>query len=123
MASKRELSEIEKRLAQWAQEALDGPQIPDFDPHFSSSFPNLWVLLTWPAIGHVERSPGTLSVAADGSGWRVSYYDPSARRRLAVVAQTLLDALATLDKAVVAPDAAWSGGKPRSSSFRKRKEQ
>lgn len=121
--AKRELNPIEQRLAQWAQEAEDGPSIPDYDPEFSASFPNLWVLLSWRSIGNYDRSPGTLSVSADGTGWRLSYYDPSARRRCTVAANSLTEGLRKLDAAVGAPDTVWSGGKPRSQSFRKRKTE
>lgn len=122
MSKSRDLNPMERVLAQWAMEALNGPSIPDFDPEFSASFPNLWVLLTWPSVGDVERSPGSLSIAADGTGWRVSYYDPSARRRLAVVSPSLLEGLKKLDQEVTSPSAAWSGGKRKSTSFRKPKD-
>lgn len=122
MAKPRESNPFENVVAKWAQEAMHGPQLPDFDPDFSASFPSLWMFLTWREVGDLERAPGTLSVAVDGTGWRVSYYDPSARRRCSVLAPTLTDGLRRLDAAVVSPETVWSGGGSRNRGFRKRKD-
>lgn len=119
--AKRELNPFESIIAQWAQEASDGPVMPEFDPEFSASFPNLWMFLAWREVGNLERTPGSLSLTLDGSGWRLSYYDPGSKRRCSVLAPSLTDALKRLDAAVVASDTVWSGGANRNRGFRKRK--
>lgn len=97
------------------------PIMPDFDPDFAASFPNLWVFLTWRDVGDFQKLPGKLTIAADGTGWKATYYDPSARRGCSVFAPTLMDALRRLDCAVVAPDTAWSGGGGKRSGWTKKK--
>jgi len=121
MASKQPLNPAEALLRRWAAESVNGHGIPDHDGDFSNSFPNLWVLMTWREVGNMEKSPGTISVQADGSAWRMTYRDPTAKRSCTVVAQTLMEAFRKLDHAVVAEDTVWSGRGSRNQSWRKRK--
>jgi len=118
----RELSPAERVLAQWASEANEvGVGLPDWDPEFSMSFPNLWVFMTWTRIGKVQKDPGSVSMRVDGTGWRLTYYDPAARKSATVIDPTLMGALRKLDGALVSPDTVWSG-KSRTRGFRKVKE-
>ncbi len=121
MASKRETSPAEALLQRWAAESINGVGVPDFDPDFSNSFPNLWVLMTWREVGSLEKLPGRISFSADGTGWRVTYSDPTAKRSATVVAETLMGALRKLDEAIVSADTVWSGRGTRNASWRKRK--
>lgn len=123
MASKPPLSAAEALLRKWAAESVNGHGVPDYDPDFSNSFPNLWVLMTWREVGQLEKLPGTISFQADGSGWRLTYRDPTAKRSATVVAQTLLEGLKKLDACVVAEDTVWSGGRRGNTSWRKRKSE
>lgn len=122
MPSKRDLSPAEETLVRFVKEAFNGEELADFDPEFSLLYPSLWMFLTWRQIGDVERSPGRLSMSVDGSCWRLSYYDPSAKRSTAVVAPSLADGLKRLDQAVTASDTVWTGGKKKNASFRKLKD-
>lgn len=116
---KPQLNPAETVLARWASESKEQPSFPDFDPEFSASFPNLWVFLTWTQIGKAEKSPGAITLKADGSGWRLSYFDPAAKRGTAVVGQSLMDCLRRLDAALVAPDTVWSASRgPRGFRFK-----
>lgn len=119
--AKPPVNPAEALLRRWAAESVNGAQIPDHDADFSNSFPNLWVLMTWREVGQLEKQPGVISVSADGSAWRMTYRDPTAKRSCTVVAQTLMEAFKKLDLAVVAEDTVWSGRKSQNSSWRKRK--
>jgi hypothetical protein len=121
MASKREITPAEALLQRWAAESINGVGVPDFDPDFSNSFPNLWVLMTWREVGSLEKLPGRISFSADGTGWRVTYSDPTAKRSATVVAETLMGALRKLDEAIISADTVWSGRGTRNASWRKRK--
>ena len=88
MSKSKDLNPIERLLGQWAMEANGEALLPCHDPEFSASFPNLWMLLTWRAVGDFERAPGSLTVSADGAAWKLSYYDPSAKRRASVAGAT-----------------------------------
>jgi hypothetical protein len=80
---RRELSPAEALLAKWAAEHTDGQSIlPDFDADFSASFPNLWVFLTWTHVGKLQKEPGSITVRIDGTGWKLSYYDPTAKKAM-----------------------------------------
>jgi len=118
--AKRDLNPAETILARWAAEAANGSSLPDFDPEFSASFPNLWVFLTWSEVGQFSKAPGKVSIAAEGTGWKISYYDPSAKRGTAVVSGTLMEGLKKLDAALVSGDTVWSGGGTRNKGFKKR---
>jgi len=109
-------------LAKWAAEADgNGVGIPDWDPDFSNSFPNLWVFLTWSQIGKKLKDPGSLSLRMDGSAWRLTYYDPAAKKSCTVQDPALMGALRKMDSALVHPDTVWSG-KSRQRGFRTIKE-
>lgn len=123
MASKRETSPVEALLHKWAMESVSGQGIPDFDPDFSNSFPSLWVLMTWREVGNLEKQPGRISFSAEGTGWRLTYSDPTAKRSCTVVGETLLGTLKKLEHAVTAPDTVWSGRGSRNSAWRKRKTE
>jgi len=113
-------SPAEQLLRKWAEESENGQaMLPDFDADFSASFPNLWVLLTWRQVGVMEKQPGSITFRVDGTGWRVQYFDPTAKRSCAVVAETVLGGLKKLDLAVVAPDTVWTGGNRRGRTWRK----
>jgi len=121
MAKQKEQNPVEIALARLAAEANGQALIPEYDPEFSASFPNLWAFLTWREVGDVEKDPGTLSIGVSGTGWKVSYYDPGAEKGCAVLAQTLMDGLRRLDQAVVSPDTLWTGGR-RKTGFRRRQK-
>lgn len=105
----KERSPAEELLHKWALESQGGQaSLPDWDAEFSASFPNLWVLLTWDQVGELRKLPGQITFKADGTGWRVTYLDQTAKRSTAVVAQQLLDGLRKLDLAVVHPDTVWA---------------
>lgn len=111
MAKKNDipLSPAESVLHKWALESVNGQAcLPDFDPDFSASFPNLWVFLTWTHVGRKLKQPGNITIRSEGTGWRVQYFDPSARRSCACVAPTLMDALKALDQAVVSEATVWN---------------
>lgn len=117
-----EMTPAERVLAQWAAESVEtGVGLPDWDPEFAASFPNLWVFLTWKQIGKMVKDPGSLSLRCDGTGWRVTYYDPAAKKSTAVVDSSLMNAFRKLDAALVSPDTVWSG-KSRQRGFRQLKE-
>lgn len=121
-SKREELSPAERKLAEWAEEAAgQGISIPDWDQEFSQSFPNLWVFLTWTQIGKVLKDPGSIRIQADGTAWRVQYYDPAAKKSCVVMDPSLMGALRKLDAAVVGTDTVWSG-KSRQRGFRKVKE-
>lgn len=120
---KRPLTPAEEVLAAWAQEAKhEQPLIPDWDPEFSASFPNLWVFLTWTTIGDLRKSPGSLSIRAEGTGWRLGYHDPSAKRSTAVVATGLMEGLRRLDAALVDPLTVWTSTDRRGKGWTERKK-
>jgi hypothetical protein len=121
MANKREQTPAEALLHRWASESINGVGIPDFDADFSASFPNLWIMMTWREVGSLEKLPGRISFSADGTGWRLTYSDPTAKRSATVVAETLMGALSKLDRAIVSDDTVWSGRGVRNASWRKRK--
>lgn len=105
---RKDMHPAEALLARWAQESQGGQSmLPDWDADFSASFPNLWVLLTWDKVGKFMKQPGRLSFAVDGTGWRVEFMDPTAKRACAVVASTLMDGLKKLDAAVVHEETVW----------------
>jgi len=105
---KRELSPAEVVLAKWAEEASGGQgMLPDFDGEFSASFPALWTFLTWTQIGKMKKEPGSVSMRAEGTGWKLTYYDPSALRSCSVASTTLMEGLRKLDAALVHPDTLW----------------
>lgn len=117
-----ELSPAERVLAKWAAEADgQGVSIPDWDPEFSQSFPNLWVFLTWTQIGKKLKDPGSVSIRMEGTAWRLSYYDPAAKKSCVVVDTSLMGALKKLDGALVSNDTVWSG-KSRQRGFRTLKD-
>lgn len=117
------LTPAERVLAQWAQEAThEQPLIPDWDPEFSASFPNLWVFLTWSSVGSMAKSPGSLSLRAEGTGWRLGYHDPSAKRSTAVVAASVMEAFKRLDMALVDPMTVWTSTDRRKKGWTKRPE-
>jgi len=117
-----DMSPAEKLLAKWAAEK-DGGQslVPDWDADFSASFPNLWVLLTWDQVGKLKKQPGRLTLSVDGTGWRLTYMDPTAKRSTAVVQPTLMEALKKLDAQVVAPDTVWTSFGSRNRGWREEK--
>lgn len=123
MARSRDLTPAEAKLAQWVKESKDEPEDLAWDAEFSMQYPSLWLFLTWRTIGDVVRTPGRLSLQVDGTSWRLGYYDPSAKRSCAVVGATLADCLSRLNAALTAPETVWSGGKPKSTTFRKRKSE
>jgi len=122
MAKNRDISPAEMKLAQWAQEDGHEEVALDWDPEFALRWPALWVFLTWGAVGDVLRTPGRLSLSADGTSWRAGYFDPSARRSCAAVGTTLEDALSRLNSALTAPETVWSKGQPKQKGFRKKKD-
>jgi len=122
MASKRDLSPAEIKLSQFIQEATTDAEIADWDAEFALSYPTLWVFLTWRQVGDVLRAPGRLSLTADGTAWRLGYYDPSAKRSTAVVGATVADCLSRMNLALTAPETVWSGGQPKFRGFQKRKK-
>jgi hypothetical protein len=117
------MNAAEVLLRKWAAESISGLGIPDFDPDFSASFPSVWVLMTWREVGTLEKQPGRISFTADGTGWRITYSDPTAKRSCTVVAPTLLEGLKKLDSALVAEDTVWSGRGARNQGWRKRKTE
>jgi len=121
MAKAKDLTPVEKTLHRLAQEADGQGRIPDFDPDFSASFPNLWAFLTWAYVGDLVKDPGSVTIKAEGTGWKVSYFDPAAERGCAVLAGTLMDGLRRLEAALVAEDTLWTGAR-RKSGFRRRKD-
>jgi len=120
MAKSKELNPIEATMLRLASESNGQGTMPDFDAEFSASFPALWAFLTWKEVGDYNKAPGKLSLAVDGTAWRLSYYDPAARRGCSVRAVTLMQALACLDKALVDPNTPWTGGKSKSGWTRKK---
>lgn len=120
---KRDLSPAEAVLAKWAHEAQD-PQgiMPDYDPDFSASFPNLWIFLTWREVGKFQKQPGSVSVRAEGTGWRLQYFDPTAKRSCAVLATTLMEGLRKLDQAVVSDETVWTSTDRRTKEWKERKK-
>lgn len=120
---KRELSPAEKVLFKWASNAFsEQPIMPDWDPDFSASFPNLWTFLTWTGTEKVKKQPGRITLQVDGTGWKVTYHDPTERKSTSAVGTTLREALAKLDSQIVKEDAVWMGGGGRNRGWRKLKE-
>lgn len=120
---KREMTPAEMLLNKWAQEKENGqPIVPDHDPDFSASFPNLWVLLTWTTVGKLRKQPGSLSLRAEGTGWRATYLDPTAKRRCSALGATLMDTLRALDQAVVAQNTVWDTMGNRNRGWREDKK-
>jgi len=119
VAKQREQNPVEAALSRLAAEANGQAMIPEYDPEFSASFPNLWAFMTWREVGDQEKDPGSVSISVSGTGWKVAYYDPGAEKGCAVLAQTLMDGLRRLDAAVVSADTLWTGGR-RKTGFRKR---
>lgn len=111
MAKSREVTPVEAAMLRLAQESEGQGMLPDFDGTFASSYPALWAFLTWREVGQLQKAPGKLTLAVDGTAWRLAYYDPAARRGCSVRALTLLDALAALDKALLDPQTAWTAGR------------
>jgi len=120
MAKQRELNPIEATMLRLAQESNGQSSLPDFDPEFSASFPNLWAFLTWREVADLQKAPGKLTVAVDGTAWRVSYFDPAAKRGCSARAFTLLGALKALDGALVDPQTSWTGGRSKSGWTKKK---
>lgn len=121
MAKSKELSVIEQAMARLAAESNGQGLIPDYDPDFSSSFPNIWAFLTWREVGDQEKDPGSVSIAASGTGWKVAYYDPAAEKGCAVLAATLMEGLKKLDAALVNAETLWTGGRRKTGWRRKTK--
>lgn len=120
---KQPLTPAEKVLAGWAMEAkAEQPLMPDWDAEFSASFPNLWVFLTWTTVGQFKKAPGSMSVRADGTGWRIGYHDPTAKRSTAVVATTLMEGLRKLDAALVADGTVWTSTDRKGKGWTERKK-
>jgi len=120
---KRELSPAEEVLHRWALESQNGQaSLPDFDPDFSASFPSLWVFLTWTDVGKLHKQPGSVTIRAEGTGWRLTYLDPTAKRRCSVLAPTLMDGLRKLDATVVARDTVWDTFGNRNRGWRQDKK-
>lgn len=120
---KREMTAAEAVLHKWAMESQNGQaSLPDFDPDFSASFPNLWVFLTWRHVGKLSKQPGSVTIRADGTGWRLTYLDPTAKRRCSVLASSLMEGLRALDSALVAGDTLWDSFGNRNRGWRKDKD-
>lgn len=120
---KRELSPAERVLVKWAEEARnEQPILPDWDPEFSVQYPNLWVFLTWNTVGNLTKSPGSLSLRADGTGWRAGYHDPSAKRSTAVAGATMAEALRRLDSALVDGQTVWTSTARKGKGWTERKK-
>lgn len=120
---KRELSPAERVLSNWAMEAKnEQPIIPDWDPDFSVTYPNLWVFLTWRSVGDMAKSPGSVTLRAEGTGWRAGYHDPSAKRSCAVVGTTLAETLKRLDVAVVDDLTVWTSTDRKGKQWTQRKK-
>jgi len=122
MAKQRELNPAELKLSQFIQEATNDAEIAEWDAEFALSYPTLWVFLTWRQVGDVLRAPGRLSLTADGTSWRLGYYDPSAKRSCAVVGTSVADCLSRMNSALTAAETVWSGGTPKFRGFQKRKK-
>jgi len=119
---KRELSPAESILHQWALQSQNGQaSLPDFDPDFSASFPNLWVFLTWEQVGQLRKEPGSVTVRAEGTGWVLRYYDATAKRSCAIVAASLMEGLRKLDAALVHPDTVWTIRKSGKKGWQEKK--
>jgi len=123
MAKSKELNPAESILHQWALESMNGQaSLPDFDPDFSASFPNLWVFLTWKEVGQMKKQPGSVTIRADGTGWRLQYYDPAALRSCAVVGASLMECLRKLDAALVDPATVWNISNRQKRGWQKPKD-
>lgn len=113
---------VEALIRKWAHESKNGAMLPDFDPEFSASFPHLFSLLTWKEASGMLKAPGSITIQADGSAWKLTYRDPSSQRWTAVVAQTVMEGLRKLNEAIPHPDTVWNGGKRPQRDFREKKK-
>jgi len=105
----RDLGPAERLLLKWANVHKEGePEVADFDDEFSKTYPNLWVLLTWKAVGDLKKLPGTITIKTSGTAFEARYYDPTQKMGCAAIATTMREALARLDLAVVDANTVWS---------------
>ena len=109
-------------LLKWSKEADGQPVMPDFDPQFSATYPNLWILMTWKEIDGKGKQPARLTMAVEGTGWTLRLADPTAKRSLVAAAPTLLDALRKLEEWIPHPDCPWQVRGNRNTGWKKLKK-
>lgn len=118
----REFSPAERVLIKWKEESEAQGVLPDFDPAFAAKYPNLWVFLTWREVQDASKDPGSFSCRIDGTGFKITYSDPTAKRSLTVVATTYEEAMKNLDLAIVADNQPWVIRGQRNRTWRKKKK-